>query len=251
MITRSLTPPIYLKVQNMNPPTAAATPVTLLFIDLVSSTTLWGTHPLQMKVYRRTHYAFIRKLTLYYHGEEAKVMGDGFFIVFTTPINALEFSFAVQRSLPSFPFPIPHSKDSSTKQNQLRNESEKFEKVKARIGIHFGTPDDTEIDHITNRKDYFGSAVDTAKRIEGVCKAGCIAVSKEFLHEVLLYAGVGPWKLQLETERDGTVDLSERILGIVAYWWNYEARELTIRADEEMVELRGVGKRRITSIEIR
>lgn len=88
--------------------------------------------------------SLIRHLTLLHSGYEVKSLGDSFLIIFTNPIDALNFSIAVQtrilaiRKVTSFNF-------------ESKSLNLKGDEGLARIGIHFGEPALEIIDEITER----------------------------------------------------------------------------------------------------
>ncbi|CZR55539.1 uncharacterized protein PAC_05427 [Phialocephala subalpina] len=215
----------------MSPIQAPHGPMTILFIDLIDSSSLWLNDTEVMIQYRRYFYKLIRKQILKHQGYEVRPIGDGFLIVFAHATNAIKFSLAVQTKLPA-------------KRTKAGLGSLEFEdKGKARIGIHFGTPADSEPDGITQRWDYWGADVNVAQRIENKAGAGCIAVSAEFLDELLRITNVADDEL---VRLSKTPNIQEGILERAV-----PRCLLDVRSADGREELRGCGEWQITSISLK
>lgn len=135
---------------------AARTIRTFVFTDIVDSTRLaealgdeaWG------RVLRR-HDQTVRSATAEQGGEEVKATGDGFFLAFADPDQAIEAAVAIQRRL------------------ALQREEAGFS-LSVRIGIHAAEANRVGL-------DYVGSGVNQASRIGSVAAGDEILVSASTL----------------------------------------------------------------------
>ena len=122
--------------------------LTLLFTDLVGSTKLkqeLGDREAVALI--RKHHALLREiLSRFKEGEEIGTAGDSFFIVFTKPSDAVQFSLMVQ--------------------NRLREEARKQSRpLSDRIGIHIGEVVVEERPESAKPKDLYGLQVDICARV--------------------------------------------------------------------------------------
>jgi class 3 adenylate cyclase len=132
---------------------AATRTLTILFTDLVDSTTLLarfgdeGTEEL-----RREHFALLRAEIVRHHGEEVKSLGDGIMVAFESASDALASAVAMQQSL------------------HARNEAADAP-LMIRVGLSSGDVDAVE-------QDYFGRPVVEAARLCAVAAGGQILVGE-------------------------------------------------------------------------
>ncbi len=127
-------------------------PVTILFTDIVGSTTI--TQRLgDLKAHKilRTHNSIVRDALKKYSGSEIKHTGDGIMASFSSSAQALECAIDMQRSFAG-------------------NRGSTDEPLQVRIGLNIGEP-------ISEEKDLFGSAVQLASRICAQATAGQILIS--------------------------------------------------------------------------
>lgn len=130
--------------------------LTLVFTDLVASVALRQKHgdSAAAQVLGR-HYSLVRTIAAEKRGREVTCTGDGFFLSFETPSEAVEFALELQRA---------HAAD-----QQL---------PKVRIGIHVGEVSEKPPESGSNRSlDIQGLAVDIASRIESLALPGQILLS--------------------------------------------------------------------------
>ena len=125
---------------------------TFLFTDIEGSTRLWEDAPERMRPALAHHDALARAAVEGNHGTVVKMTGDGMYAVFDDPVDALDASVALQRSLAD-----------PTATNGVR--------LRVRCGLHAGVVE--QRDH-----DFFGAAVNRAARIMGAAHGGQVLLSK-------------------------------------------------------------------------
>ena len=132
--------------------------VTILFSDIESSTAM--TERLGDERWLgvlRDHNAVFREQLKAFDGYEVKNQGDGFMLVFPSPVGALRCAIEVQRAF------------------EERAAERPDERIRVRIGLHTG-------EAIAEEGDFFGRNVILAARIAAQARGGEILVS-EALHE--------------------------------------------------------------------
>jgi class 3 adenylate cyclase/tetratricopeptide (TPR) repeat protein len=124
---------------------------TFVFADIQGSTHLARKYEDKYSIILQKYRASIRNAILLHRGKEVDCAGDGFFIVFDNPINAIKAAISIQNNI-----------------SQLR----KAEKVKVlvRIGIHTGKS-------IATDSGYTGLAVHKTSRICDAAHGGQIILS--------------------------------------------------------------------------
>lgn len=70
--------------------------ITLLYTDIEGSTPLWEQHPKSMEAALDHHNAILHRVASTHHGRVYKVVGDGFQIAFSSPIDAIKAATAAQ-----------------------------------------------------------------------------------------------------------------------------------------------------------
>ena len=128
--------------------------VTLMFTDIVGSTTLYervGDEAAEQL--RRSHYRLLRAVMGTGDGREVKQLGDGLMVAFGSALDAVSCAVTMQQAV---------------RQHNTRSGEEPLE---VRIGLHVGEP-------IREDEDYFGVAVNIAKRICDLAGASEIVVSE-------------------------------------------------------------------------
>ena len=128
--------------------------LTLLFTDLVGSTKLkQQLGDRESVALIQQHHALVRELLgRFREGEEIGTAGDSFFIVFSKPSDAVQFSLLLQAGLRRF------AKDS-------------HQPLLDRIGIHIGEVVIEEHAGKPKPKDLYGIQVDTCARIMSLGEA--------------------------------------------------------------------------------
>ena len=106
------------------------------------------------------HRQIVRKILPSFGGREVKDTGDGFFVEFTSIIEATNCAVAIQTTL--------------FERNLSADESRKLE---IRIGLHLG-------DVLDSHDDRYGTEVNIAARIEPFATAGGICISQQVLDQI-------------------------------------------------------------------
>jgi class 3 adenylate cyclase len=141
-----------------------AGPITILFSDIVDSTSLYETlGDLRAHEVVRIHNEIFRQQVAAYGGQEVKALGDSFMIAFPSARRAALCAIALQRSFAAY---CENHPDPS---------------IRVRIGLHVG-------EAISESSDYFGKAVILAARIATLAEGGQILVSST-LHDLAGDAG--------------------------------------------------------------
>ena len=130
---------------------AVASVVSLLVTDIVDSTRLWARYEREMAADLVVHDDAVAKLVDLYGGRVFKHTGDGALAVFDDPVAAVTAGSEIQRALRSMPW---------------RTEGG----IRVRVAVHAGTV-------IERDGDFFGTAVNRAARLVGVCPPGAVVVS--------------------------------------------------------------------------
>jgi predicted ATPase/class 3 adenylate cyclase len=128
-----------------------STLVSLLVTDIVDSTRLWVRHEREMAADLVVHDDAVAKVVDLYGGRVFKGTGDGAMAVFDDPVAAVTAGSEIQRALRSMAW---------------RTEGG----IQARVAVHAGTV-------IERDGDFFGTAVNRAARLVGVCPPGAVVVS--------------------------------------------------------------------------
>ncbi|MEX0786444.1 MAG: AAA family ATPase, partial [Dehalococcoidia bacterium] len=129
--------------------------VTLLFTDRVGSTEQrqhLGED--EGNALRRTHDALLREQIGRTGGDEVKHLGDGLMVKFSSSIEALDCAVAIQQAV----------------HRHNEQQADAHRRLDVRVGVHVGEPEH-------EAGDYFGSAVDIAKRLCDSAEGGQIVVS--------------------------------------------------------------------------
>jgi class 3 adenylate cyclase len=132
----------------------ASSAVTFLFTDIVGSTELTdslGDEGAQEIL--RIHNAVLRAEVTRHGGSEAKAMGDGFMITFSSPASALTCAVAIQRAIAQ------------------HNKAQPAREFMVRMGLNTG-------EAIQEEGDFFGAAVIVAARIAALAEGGEVLVSE-------------------------------------------------------------------------
>ena len=128
--------------------------VTFLFTDIEGSTKLWEKHPEAMKAALAKHDLILKETIESNHGHVIKTTGDGVHAVFTTALDGVNTSIAVQRKIQTSEF--------------FRNSEVSLQ---VRMGLHTGEAE-------LRDGDYYGQALNRAARIMSAGHGGQILVSE-------------------------------------------------------------------------
>eukprot|EP00796_Vickermania_ingenoplastis_P007401 gene7401-5212_t len=189
-------------------------PVTIIFTDIQSSTTLWAAHPLEMVEAVDAHHELIRneinKLRCY----EVKTIGDSFMIACSDPMKAVELAVSIQLVLykhswgtdcfDQYYYKSTVAEEQSRSENNNNNNNfgsgefrftepkftpvnddlvlpeeykKKWHGLRVRIGIHTGMCE-IRFDEVTKGFDYYGDTVNIAARTEATAMGGQILMTK-------------------------------------------------------------------------
>ena len=125
--------------------------VSFLFTDIVGSTPLWDSHPVEMREALVRHDEILRKAVLAADGHVFSTGGDGLGAVFSRAGNAVAAAVDAQVGLLGEPWPDPVE-------------------LRVRMGVHTGEVHERD-------GDYFGPPVNLAARLMGAANGGQIVVS--------------------------------------------------------------------------
>lgn len=137
------------------------------------------------------HNHLLRPIFTKHHGKEIKSMGDGFFLEFSSALNAVQCAVEMQQAL-----------------QQLNEQADEGNHLSIRIGIHLGDVEDRD-------GDIFGDGVNIASRLEAIAEPGQIYLSTDVANQVrnkmdqqLIHLGQKPLKNIEEPMDVFRVDLS-------------------------------------------
>ncbi|CAB9498069.1 expressed unknown protein [Seminavis robusta] len=161
-------------------PTAKPVPISILFTDIESSTKLWSQNPDWMSRALEIHHREIRRSIRQNKGYEVKTIGDAFMVAVSDPANALKLGLDIQNRM--------HEHFGDAEKDRKRSmmnlvAGDERPEIKIRIGIHHG-PCDITFDPIAKGYDYYGTAVNTASRVEDAGHGGQIVIT-EALYEAV------------------------------------------------------------------
>ena len=124
--------------------------ITFLFTDVEGSTRLWAADEAAMSASLSVHDSILRTAIESAGGYVFTTAGDSFAAAFSRPSDAVSAATAAQAALASADWPGPT--------------------VRVRMGLHLGEAEE-------RAGDYFGSAVNTAARVEAAGHGGQILVT--------------------------------------------------------------------------
>lgn len=135
--------------------------VAVLFTDLQGSTKLYDELG-DASAYRlvRDHFAFLSERVERHHGAIVKTVGDAVMAAFNDPADAVRAVLSIQDEVESF------------------NRGRKHSGIILKLGLHLGSCIAVTVG---GALDYFGSAVNTASRLEHQCRGGEVIISEAVL----------------------------------------------------------------------
>ncbi len=142
--------------------------LTFAFTDIQNSTRLWHTCKKGMEQALIIHNNIIRESLEKFGGTEIKTIGDAFFVMFESPLQAILWAADIQIALLRARWPRK-----LLQQPDAKKEGSYFKGLRVRIGIHVGD-DYTIID-----SDYFGNTINETARFEQNTHGGQICISEE------------------------------------------------------------------------
>jgi class 3 adenylate cyclase len=135
--------------------------VAIMFTDLQGSTMLYDKLG-DSSAYRlvRDHFAFLSERVARHHGAVVKTVGDAVMAAFNDPADAVRAVLSIQDEVASF--------------NHGRSDGG----IVLKLGLHRGACICVTVGGVL---DYFGSAVNTASRLEHQCRGGEVIISEAVL----------------------------------------------------------------------
>eukprot|EP01061_Rhynchopus_euleeides_P006148 TRINITY_DN15220_c0_g1_i1.p1 TRINITY_DN15220_c0_g1~~TRINITY_DN15220_c0_g1_i1.p1 ORF type:complete len:206 (+),score=55.02 TRINITY_DN15220_c0_g1_i1:36-620(+) len=141
-------------------PGTASQEATIVFTDILSSTSIWELVPEAMRKGIRTHNAVVRSVLAEHGGYEVKTIGDAFMTAFPEARTGADFGLAVQEQLLAAAWPA------ALLEVPICRQTERWGGLTVRVGVNHG-PVTVEVNTVTSRVDYFGHTVNMAARLEG------------------------------------------------------------------------------------
>eukprot|EP01063_Lacrimia_lanifica_P016102 TRINITY_DN22718_c0_g1_i1.p1 TRINITY_DN22718_c0_g1~~TRINITY_DN22718_c0_g1_i1.p1 ORF type:complete len:865 (+),score=226.57 TRINITY_DN22718_c0_g1_i1:60-2654(+) len=139
----------------------------VVFTDIRQSTALWCASGEAMRDALAMHNAVIRHNIDAFDGYEVKTIGDSFMVSFEQALEAVRFGLRTQQDLDGVVWPAGLTRP---------NLDDGFGVLSIRIGIHAGEVV-AECNALTDRYDYFGTAVNTAARVEALGISGAVTIT--------------------------------------------------------------------------
>jgi class 3 adenylate cyclase len=145
--------------------------VALLFTDLKGSTALYGRVGDAGAYHRvREHFAVLAAAVRANGGAIVKTIGDAVMAAFEVPADAVRAALSIQRDIEAW------------------NATREGEPIVVKVGVHAGPCIAVTLN---DRLDYFGSAVNTAARLQGESIGGDIVVSETVAADPEVQAAFG------------------------------------------------------------
>ena len=132
----------------------------VMFTDMVGYSALAERNESLALELLNDHQKILRQIFPSFGGKEIKLTGDGFFIEFTSIVEAVNCAVAIQTTLFERNFSVDEDR-----------------KLQIRIGLHLG-------DILDSADDRFGNEVNIAARIEPFAKPGGICVSQQVADQI-------------------------------------------------------------------
>eukprot|EP00760_Papus_ankaliazontas_P030191 PhM_4_TR4652/c0_g1_i1/m.87502 len=174
-----------------NAPTTS--PCTVMFTDVVSSTRLWATHPLEMAAAMDMHHRIVRGVITEWKCYEVKTIGDAFMIAGTDPMRMTRMACDLQVRLQAAAWPQEinvlyeeeeelHGLTSTlvpSEDLEVRRQSHRhlWNGLRVRVALHWGDMR-VQWDPVVKGFDYYGANVAVAARVLGYTQGGQILVTQ-------------------------------------------------------------------------
>jgi predicted ATPase/class 3 adenylate cyclase len=126
--------------------------LTFLFTDLEGSTLLWDRYPDLMQEVSARHDDLLREAFETNHGRVVKTTGDGFHVVFESPVDGVVAALAGQEAIGAEKWPL------------------EIGTLKVRMGLHSG-------ESKARDSDFYGTELNRAARIMGIGHGGQVLIS--------------------------------------------------------------------------
>ena len=183
------------KRDNSSAPKEVSLPVTLMFTDIQSSTSLWARCPDVMGVALDTHHQLIRHLVRKHKCYEVKTIGDSFMIASSHASRSVALAVELQHiffdqtwgtsgafsAIDDAYRAMEHEKGELT--SCLMGEHEyrrSWNGLRVRVGIHTGYAE-IKFDETTKGFDYYGTASNVAARTESHGAGGQVCITQDTL----------------------------------------------------------------------
>ena len=147
---------------------------TIVFTDILSSTSIWEHAPEGMRAGLKIHNSVMRKAMSLFGGYEVKTIGDAFMVAFSTTQDGVNFGLHVHELLRDASWPASLLEDAPI----CAEQGSLWGGLTVRIGVNTG-PITVEQNTLTGRTDYFGHTVNVASRLESTCKPGAVAIPSD------------------------------------------------------------------------
>jgi class 3 adenylate cyclase len=158
--------------------------VCIVFTDIIESTEMWEQDEQAMVMALVAHNEILQDQMGTFGGYEIKTLGDGFHIAFETAESALNFCLVTQRLLSQFAWPESIFGLKRHREAMAGDYMGSDRGLTVRMSIHFGTPSFITTNPVTGRKDFFGTMVNIASRIQCHAKGDQIAVSDDCIRQL-------------------------------------------------------------------
>ncbi len=131
-----------------------------MFTDMVGYTALGQRNESLSLALADEQRKLIRPILARHSGREVKVIGDAFFVEFSSALDAIRCAYDVQRATREFNFSLPEER-----------------RIHLRVGIHLG-------DVVESAGDVSGDAVNVASRIEALAEDGGVCFTRQVYDHV-------------------------------------------------------------------
>ena len=163
-------------------------PVTLIFTDIQSSTSLWARTPAAMGDALDQHHDMIRHLIAKHECYEVKTIGDAFMVACEEPRRAVALAVELQHMFFDFDWKtdeIDHAYRQMELEKGIANlEASEYRKcwngLRVRVGIHTGLAD-IRFDETTKGYDYYGNVSNMAARTESYGCGGQVTLTQDVI----------------------------------------------------------------------
>ena len=232
------------KRDNTSAPKEASLPVTLMFTDIQSSTSLWARCPDVMGSALDIHHELIRQLVQKHQCYEVKTIGDAFMIASSDAARSVALAVELQFKLFDHDWgtnaiddayrAMEHEKGEGVSSMMVDSEYRRsWNGLRVRIGVHTGYAE-IKFDETTKGFDYYGTVSNVAARTESHGDGGQVCITQHTLD------ALGPSAHQYLVRSLGEVSLRGVPVPVPLYdLVTVPGRSFSTKAEiEECVEMR-------------